>query len=140
MALPFAGYLLTENEKQQLLEEILTKTDKSGHCLLWSKSVNGRGYPQFRLSKQFRRFGNKVMNPAAVLFAVIYNTYLPNDKNMGLSHLCHNKRCMDCWRHIVYENKSINNQRNTCKRLGNCCNHPNEIRCILLTALRLVKN
>ena len=42
--------------------------------------------------------------------------------NLDASHLCHNSLCVNA-EHISLEPHSVNIQRNSCKKTGNCSGH-----------------
>lgn len=129
----FDPSLLSDNERNCIKDKILSRTDfqiNPPHCLLWTMSCSGSGYPQMKIGKVFEsRFGSKPVNPAHILYA-FKNDIAIDDGTKEISHLCHNKMCLNV-DHLSYELKIINLQRKHCVSIGGACiGHTGYANCI----------
>lgn len=118
----FNPFLLSEDEKSILTNKISQRSHQSegnNGCITWNLSVNSSGYPQMKLGQHFDKFfKNKPYSPAHILFS-IQNNIILNAPFHELSHLCHNKLCLNI-EHLSYEPSVINTQRNVCKDRNSC--------------------
>ena len=96
--------------------------------IIWIPPPNKvTGYPELRLppslAKRFKMFSAK--NPGHMLYA-FENGRIIKQSNHDMSHLCHNRICINP-KHLVYEPRWVNNARKTCVKEGQCNGHHVEV-------------
>lgn len=102
--------------------EINATLNEQNGCLLWCRSCNSAGYPQMKLGKTFsNRFVAKPFSPVHIAYSMEFNVVL-NKPNYEISHLCHNKKCINVY-HVNYETNAINASRQACCREQKCYSH-----------------
>ena len=131
----FDPALLTQEEANMLLDKIKQNSVEcqDSACRNWAKNALKNGYPQMKIGVGIAaKFGNpnRPFNPACILYSITNNFKLYKQNNIRLSHICHNKLCLNI-DHLVMEELSTNIQRNCCYGNGDCSGHPNKIDCIL---------
>lgn len=115
----FNPKLLTKAQHSRLTARLDRNHILQGHCHIWSKSVNSRGYPMIKISVTGQ--GSHTYLAHRIIYSLHHNTILRN-KFIHISHLCHNKLCINP-DHLSLEPPSINMARNTCKIEGSCLRH-----------------
>ena len=113
----------SEEEIDSLKDKIHRNSvqNNANDCLEWTRSCGKSGYPQMRLGQAFyERFNNIPYNPAHLLYTIQHKITL--DKGYEISHLCHNKRCVN-YEHLSYEPKAVNAARNQCCHSRVCITH-----------------
>ena len=126
-----AHILYTEPLTQREKLKILRVLDTSSHfeatgCKNWTKELTRDGYPVFRTT--FR--GKRMWVRAHRITYYIAHECAPIEAAMHISHICHNKSCVNP-QHLNKETQNINNNRNICKREGACHGHFGHPQCIL---------
>ena len=96
-----------------------------GKCILWTGFTNFNGYGTYRTLYKGRRINLKVHRLAYFLA-----TSAMLDKEMHVSHRCHNKTCINI-EHLSYETQGTNNSRQICKNDGNCYGHGRHPSCLI---------
>lgn len=108
---------LTSDEKAHIMSVIDKKSVSVGNCLKWHGTVDTDGYGQLRFMLRGRRV--KVRVHRAVYFL---ETGQVLDPKIHVSHLCHNKLCINL-NHLNYEPQGVNNARKVCFNEGVCTGH-----------------
>lgn len=116
---------LTQNEILLLKTKLENKTKTENECRIWTGQKR-RGYGMLEFSLRGKRQKQLVHR---------LNFYLENncekiERHMHISHLCHNKLCLEI-SHLSLEPAHINNQRKICKNSGECTNHYGYARCLI---------
>ena len=123
----FDPQLLTQEEARFLLDKIRENSIQSqdSECKNWSKRSLKNGYPQMKITVPIAyKFGNpnRPFNPACILYSISNNFKLYKQSNIRLSHLCHNKLCLNI-NYLTMEELSTNIQRNRCYGNRVCSGH-----------------
>jgi hypothetical protein len=63
------------------------------------------------------------------MFMLSNNIHPRDSQHLTLSHLCHNKRCINI-RHLNNEPQAVNNGRKTCVNIHRCIGHVDYPNCI----------
>ena len=95
-----------------ILARFLRHVRQEGECLVWTGSLTGGGYAQFRVPK----FGGGWQHIQAHRWAW-EQVYGPLPKHLDLDHLCRNRRCVNLW-HLESVTRSINVLRGVGRRNG----------------------
>jgi hypothetical protein len=96
------------------------------HCHKWNGEINDSGYGIIRMTVRGKRY--KVTVHRLIYF--LSQQCRPLDKNIHVSHLCHNNLCLNIL-HLSYENGEINHRRTRCRNLKTCQGHGRYLpRCI----------
>ena len=95
-------------------------------CTLWNGPVNRDGYGFVTVTFRGCR---KILTAHRLAYYISHSSHylIPN---MHVSHLCHNKLCVNL-QHLSYESDSVNKKREICKHEGECKGHRGHRRCIL---------
>lgn len=116
---------LSENEIENFLLKLKCTNIQNEHCLLWSGAQrNSYGI----LENRFR--GNKIKIPVHRLAYFLKHNCEPLSPEMHVSHLCHNKLCINV-EHLSLEPQAINNSRQICKNEGECYGHHGFQNCLI---------
>ena len=105
-------------------------TDKSvarNECVVWTGSTDIYGYGVYRVSVDGKRLKLLVHR----LSYFIVKSPVPLCSDIHVSHLCHNKLCVNV-AHLSYENASINNARKVYHLNGECTGHRGFQDCIFV--------
>ena len=104
---------------RELYEEILEQKRLSvvngGQCVLWTGGLK-RGYG--RITKKINGYKHDLFVHQVVWMATQSPTQTSTN-GKKISHLCHEKRCINR-QHIVVEPMSVNNKRRECNRKKEC--------------------
>lgn len=123
---------LSENERYRLSRQFdkyihVPVVDSKEICHPWSGARDSNGYGEIRIQFRGRRVHLKAHR---VIFAqanpVAYNLAPSND----VSHLCHNRQCVNL-HHLSFEPHTINNNRLVCKNSGECFSHHGFSDCLI---------
>ena len=129
MAFLFLCNNLTGNEKATIQEKFQSKlvhTDNNETgCHLWVGSRDRYGYGIFRMTFRDRRLGL----PAHRVAYFIYRDFRRLHRAYHVSHLCHNKLCVNV-SHMSLETQKVNKNREGCLLQGSCNGHRGYNRCI----------
>ena len=84
-------------------------------CTLWNGPVNRDGYGFVRVTFRGCR---KILTAHRLAYYISHSSHylIPN---MHVSHLCHNKLCVNL-QHLSYESDSVNKKREICKHEVEC--------------------
>lgn len=108
---------LTDREISHFKDIFTQKTHFTPFCHIWRGAVNKDGYGIYRPSLRGKQL-------KVTVHRFIY--YIHNmdrfDKQLHISHLCHNKQCVNI-SHLSMEPQSVNNSRKTCVAEGQCTGH-----------------
>ena len=99
---------------------------KATGCKEWTRTLTHDGYPIFRTTYR----GHRMWVKAQRLAYYVAHNCSPIESGMHISHLCHNKICINPV-HLHKETQTLNNNRNVCKREGVCRGHYGHPMCIL---------
>ena len=99
-------------------------------CRLWGKSTASNGYPQLKVTVQ--SWGSKPQSVHRLVYYMAGNTSTPGHE---ISHLCHNKLCVEV-SHLSSEPPAVNSQRNNCRGENICSGHGAYADCLLLPRYR----
>ena len=124
--------LCTPVEKETILFILSLHTVTPVHnnvhgCVHWKGRKTRKGYPRYSCTIKALP-SRDVLVHRFVYF--ITHQHADDKDNMGVSHICHNKLCVNPY-HLVLEPTGINNKRNLCVRKNTCTGHVNGIPCIL---------
>lgn len=113
----------TPAARWQVMVDVYSCCKQEGSCTVWSKALNTSGYP----TKKFRLPNYPIPKNILVsrlLFSFATGTVLGGQYSEGLqmSHLCHNKKCLNL-DHLNLEPRGINNLRRSCVWGGACSGH-----------------
>lgn len=126
MASAFFSSALTA-EKSAMFRTILH--DKSvgctGECRIWTGPCDVYGYGIYRTTVDGKRL--KLLVHRLMYFA--HNSPVELDRKMHVSHVCHNKKCINP-DHLAYESAAENNSRKICQGNGECTGHRGSKRCV----------
>lgn len=115
---------------EQILEKIYTKCEREGGCLVWrGRSLSNSGYPVMTL-----KLPGELTSKTRTIHRIIYSLELKKDlnqPNFQISHLCHQKLCLDIT-HLNYEAAAVNMQRQNCRSNGVCLGHEEEPDCLVI--------
>lgn len=116
----FTKFSLTEQEKLKLRRKFCEKVFKCGDdmCHLWAGTVSEYGYGQLQITIRGKR--RKIAAHRLAFFISRGYSHLPLD--MHVSHLCHNKLCVNV-NHLSLEPANINLGRTSCVRNRRCLGH-----------------
>lgn len=95
------------------------------NCFIYRGEVMG-GYPSLRVTFRGRRIRLRVHR----LTFYLLNNAEPLNCSMHVSHLCHEKLCINI-EHLSYEPNAINCQRNLCYEENKCFGHQGYKHCII---------
>ena len=115
----------SETEVQYCNRVIRRHTLITENCYVWKGSKDRDGYGMIQF--QFR--GKRVKVRAHRLVYYIRSGFI-DLKNLHVSHLCHNKSCIN-FEHLSLEPHDTNNKRKTCILNGECIGHCGYRSCIL---------
>ena len=123
----FDPHKLTLEERKFILDKIEANSQQNedNQCKLWTKKASKNGYPQMKTnSKIAAKFGNadRPFNPSSLLYSLTHNFILFKVNNLRMSHICHNKFCVNI-DHIIMEPLATNIQRNSCRDNHRCSGH-----------------
>ena len=121
-----SAYDLNENDANALRQRILSRTRLDGECHVWTGDIHKSGYGLFKFTspKNHKRMTVRVHRFLFYLYG------FPCMTGRDVSHLCHNKACVNV-NHLSLETRAINNQRKTCVAEKKCFGHVNYRDCIL---------
>ena len=112
--------------EQEFLKSKLFRYNIIGTCHVWYGMTREHGYgvirPTFRGKKQ-------VFTVHRLQYFLSNNCHF-TDKSYHVSHLCHNKLCLNI-EHLSLEPAEVNIERNQCKRLQTCFGHNGFKNCVL---------
>lgn len=114
--------------KLKLLEN--SEIGANGHCKIWTGLTKGsipNNYGVINIT--FLNGKKSVMNVHKVAKCISERRHI-TEKGIDISHLCHNKRCIQA-EHLSIEPHFINNNRQTCKESGKCMSHGPYPMCML---------
>lgn len=103
-------------------------SDKSapyGECVVWTGPTDKYGYGIHRVIVGGKRL--KLLVHRLAYF--IEKSPIELSPCIHVSHLCHNKLCINL-DHLSYESNSVNNARKVCQANGECTGHRGFRRCI----------
>lgn len=134
---------MTEEEwltwAQAVKERLRRKSQGDEHnCILWEGArtkarlnATTYGYMRVRLPGGQRKKTMRV-HVLAYLVAHIHvrDILLRKDRGFDISHRCHRSLCLNA-DHLVAEDRSTNNVRKVCKRIGLCQGHGQSRDCLL---------
>ena len=112
--------LYTPAAKWQMMTGIYSSCQQEGGCIVWGKALNTCGYPSKKM-----RLPNypepKNLLVSRLLFSISSGMILGGSHSQGMhvSHLCHNKKCLNL-AHLTLEPGKVNNLRRACV-LGGVC-------------------
>lgn len=118
---------LTENEFYRIFRQFDRYISKENSCHTWHGRKDAYGYGEMLLQFRGVRLGLKVHR---VVFALDHPNISLNSASYDVSHLCHNRLCVNV-QHLSYEPHSINNNRLVCKNDGECHGHYGFKDCLL---------
>lgn len=95
------------------------------NCHIWKGDI-ADNYPSIRVMFRERRIRIRVHR----LMFYLFNNAIPLDSKIHVSHLCHNKLCVNI-EHLSYEQSVINAQRNSCFSAKKCFGHAGYKNCIV---------
>ena len=116
MATYFFTTHVTDKEKQRLNCLISKKYEHLNGCYIW-KGASPKGYGVLSFSFRGKKFKLKAHR---VVYYLGFNQ--PLSPKMHVSHVCHNKLCVNI-QHLSYEPQKINNNRQICAHEGICYGH-----------------
>ena len=125
MAAIFTQYNLSPFEYDAITTAVTKNTKLESGCIIWTGMCTSDGYGLLR--KMFRGKRIKVKVHRLVYFLAAKHAL---SVGMHVSHLCHNKLCINI-QHLSYEPQTINNNRLICKNAGECSLHYGYPRCQL---------
>lgn len=114
----------TDEEQKYLLSKLYKFNDFSG-CHIWYSATDHDGYAIIRT--QFR--GKLQLFTVHRLNFYLLNGCKFTDINYHVSHLCHNKKCIN-FEHMSNEPVQINIERNRCRKTKVCIGHEGYKNCI----------
>lgn len=125
----FSVFVLGIREKSLLERKFSKKVfryDDNNLCHLWAGSVSrdGYGYLQIMIRGKSRKLA------AHRLSFFIGHGFTRLDPSLHVSHLCHNKLCVNL-DHLSLEPASVNLARRTCVKENKCLGHTNHESCRL---------
>ena len=101
------------------------KDHENSTCRLWTGRVDRYGYGVFTI--RFR--GRNYHLSAHKIMYFILSGYTIINRNLHVSHVCHNKLCVNFF-HLSLESSQINHSRNKCKRNKHCHGHGTYVDCV----------
>ena len=119
---------MTHAYKHKILERIEKRSseDATG-CKLWKGAKSG-GYGRIKVTVPgYGKKGKSVEVHSMVYFL----TGKPQLPDREISHLCHNKLCIQP-AHLSYEPPLVNKQRTNCKKEERCTGHGDRLPCIVM--------
>ena len=117
---------LTVIEKERLTKELNKFERVDSGCKVWKGGTSRNGYGELRITIRGKRIRLKAHR---AVYALAHRTLTMTD-TMDVSHVCHNKLCVNL-EHLSYEPHSVNNNRMVCKNDGECYGHHGFMDCIL---------
>lgn len=109
---------LSAKEKYILSKHFDKYISKCGDCHPWQGRTDKDGYGELRI--KFR--GSRICLKAHRVVFALSNPHLVLKSSSDVSHLCHNRQCVNL-QHLSYEPHSVNNNRMPCKLDGECSGH-----------------
>lgn len=117
---------ITLKEQEFLFDKVDQYHTKNFYnCHIWKGEILG-GYPNLRVTFRGKRVRFRVHR---LIYYLSINAE-PLDPDIHVSHLCHNKCCINL-QHLSYEPNAINCQRNLCKIGKQCFGHKGYRKCIV---------
>ena len=101
----------------------------NSECLIWTACTSGEKV-KYGVVKVTFSCGNRRTIKAHRLAFMLFHRQTFLAAHLDASHLCHNSLCANA-NHINLEPRSINSQRNSCKKTGNCSGHGIYPACLL---------
>ncbi len=117
MATYFFMAHLTDEERLRLKHLFDNKYQIINECHIWKGACTPNGYGVLRCSFRGKRLRLKAHRALYFL-----ETKHAMSSKMHVSHLCHNKLCVNI-KHLSYEPQNINNNRQICAHEGLCHGH-----------------
>lgn len=100
----------------------IAEEDEKG-CKLWRKGRSTTTNPPYpKIGLKFPGQQKKTYYVHRVIYMCYNRMADMQNKELEVSHLCHNKRCCSL-QHLNLEPHYVNSQRETCKRNKKCCGH-----------------
>ena len=117
---------MTDSYKFTIINRIEESVEPHGDCKIWTKSVKSSGYPQMKITVD--GWGRRTLYVHRLVYMLEHGA---NDiQGKHISHICHNEKCCNI-AHLSLEIPSVNSQRITCKKYGQCLGHDPYKACIL---------
>eukprot|EP00058_Branchiostoma_floridae_P010012 XP_002595500.1 hypothetical protein BRAFLDRAFT_69099 [Branchiostoma floridae] len=115
-------------QEASLRYRIVTKTFVSAEgCIIWKGARTRKGYGKMKVTSGGRE---ETLSPHRLLYFL--DSGLNNlDPTMQVSHLCHEKRCVNL-AHLSLEQNVVNQQRKNCFAEKHCMGHPQHPDCIII--------
>lgn len=101
----------------------------NGSCIIWQGATKGSipgNYGVMNIT--FLDGKRSVMHTHRIRMSIEKRTII--DKQYDVSHLCHNRQCVNI-EHLSEEPHYVNNNRQHCKALGECTEHHPYPKCML---------
>ena len=119
-------------ERKRLIKKIAANTrthvtNNPYRCVIWKGRKNVKGYP--RLSVTIQALPSVQVYVHRFVYMLKYTQH-ECIQGLDVSHLCHNKLCVN-HHHLIIETKAENNKRKECLTLGRCNSHSNGFQCLL---------
>lgn len=122
----FFETILTVVEVRKYKNKIKSKIIQDHNCKIWQgQQRNGYGILEIRF-----RGNRKLKITVHRLVYYINHNCEKIPPSLHVSHLCHNKLCCEP-SHLSLEPQRINNNRNICKRNGECSGHHGYSNCVI---------
>ena len=100
----------------------------NGQCLLWTGYVDRHGYGMINVKLGPNKWANRGVHRIS---ALIHKKLSFDDiEHFDVSHLCHNKLCINP-QHLNVEDSETNNNRMTCINVRRCMHHIPHPDCLL---------
>ena len=117
--------VLSPAEIDNFHKKLQKKSKHTCNCIIWQGCQNKDGYGIIRPIFRGRRVTLTVHRLAYYIYK--NNGFL--SRKMHVSHLCHDKLCINT-AHLSYETQKVNNARNHCYANARCRGHKSYPNCI----------
>ena len=125
MATYFFATHVTVEEKERLKLLISKKIQTVNDCHIWTGEKTPSKYGIVRFSFRGKKIKLKAHRAA---YFISCEHYL--SPKMHISHICHQKECVNV-KHLSYETQKINNNRQICVHEGICHGHYGYLDCMI---------
>ena len=115
---------LTAREISHFKDIFTQKTQLTSFCHTWIGAVNKDGYGIYRPI-----FRGKQIKVTVHRFIYYIHNMDNFDTHMHISHLCHNKQCINIL-HLSMEPQSVNNSQMSCVAERQCAGHGAYRKCL----------